>query len=76
MKILLVLAHPDQASFNHALARSVRDALEEAGHEVSLRDLYSEPLTLCCRSAKSRLSASCRLMSPSGVKRSGKQTAS
>lgn len=42
MNILIVLAHPDASSFNHALARAVEDALTAAGHEVSLRDLYSE----------------------------------
>jgi NAD(P)H dehydrogenase (quinone) len=40
--ILIVLAHPDPASFNHALAHSVSQALLAAGHEVSLRDLYAE----------------------------------
>lgn len=42
MLVTLVLAHPDSASFNHALATTVRDALTEAGHEVSLHDLYAE----------------------------------
>jgi NAD(P)H dehydrogenase (quinone) len=40
--VTLVLAHPDSASFNHALAAAVRDALTEAGHEVSYHDLYAE----------------------------------
>jgi putative NADPH-quinone reductase len=39
---LIVLAHPDPASFNHALAHAVADALVGGGHEVSLRDLYAE----------------------------------
>jgi NAD(P)H dehydrogenase (quinone) len=42
VKILIVLAHPDPASFNHALARAVRDSLVAVGHEVSLRDLHAE----------------------------------
>ncbi|MHB8869088.1 MAG: NAD(P)H-dependent oxidoreductase [Thermoleophilia bacterium] len=42
MKVLIVLAHPDPASFNHALAGAVMDALTGEGHEVSLRDLYAE----------------------------------
>lgn len=42
MRILIVLAHPDPASFNHVLAHSVRDALESSGHDVRLRDLYAE----------------------------------
>lgn len=42
MRVLIVLAHPDPASFNHALAGAVADALERVGHSVSLRDLYAE----------------------------------
>ena len=42
MRVLIVLAHPDPTSFNHALAGAVADALESAGHEVTLRDLYAE----------------------------------
>lgn len=42
MRVLIVLAHPDPASFNHALAGAVADALAGEGHEVSLRDLYAE----------------------------------
>jgi NAD(P)H dehydrogenase (quinone) len=42
VRVLIVLAHPDPASFNHALAHAVADALVGGGHEVSLRDLYAE----------------------------------
>jgi len=42
MRISLILAHPDEESFNHALAGSVRDALEAEGHEVTLHDLHGE----------------------------------
>jgi putative NADPH-quinone reductase len=42
MKVLLVLAHPNPASFNHALAQAVSDTARQAGHEVSLHDLYAE----------------------------------
>jgi putative NADPH-quinone reductase len=42
VRVLIVLAHPGPASFNHALAGAVADALESAGHEVCLRDLYAE----------------------------------
>ncbi|MBI5230801.1 MAG: NAD(P)H-dependent oxidoreductase [Coriobacteriales bacterium] len=42
MRITLVLAHPDPASFNHALADAVAAALSSAGHSVSLHDLYAE----------------------------------
>jgi len=42
MKLLIVLAHPDPGSLNHALAQAVRDDLREAGHEVVFHDLYAE----------------------------------
>jgi NAD(P)H dehydrogenase (quinone) len=40
--VSLVLAHPDPSSLNHALAAAVRDALTDAGHQVSFHDLYAE----------------------------------
>jgi NAD(P)H dehydrogenase (quinone) len=42
MQILLILAHPDPASLNHALADAVRITLEGAGHTVWFHDLYRE----------------------------------
>ena len=42
MNILIVLAHPDPASFNHAIARSAVEALERVGHAVVAHDLYAE----------------------------------
>ena len=39
-KFLVVLAHPEPASFTAALARHGISALEEAGHSVELTDLY------------------------------------
>jgi putative NADPH-quinone reductase len=42
MKIVLILAHPDPQSFNHAIARTVHDVLVSNGHEVVLHDLYAE----------------------------------
>lgn len=42
MHILLVLAHPDPSSFNHAIADAVRQILENAGHTVWFHDLYLE----------------------------------
>ena len=38
----LILAHPDPASFNHALARTALDTLVGSGHVVSYHDLYTE----------------------------------
>ena len=42
MNILVVLAHPDPASFNHALARAAADTARRLGHDVTLRDLHAE----------------------------------
>ena len=42
MKISLILAHPRQGSFNHAIASTVARALLDAGHTVSFHDLYAE----------------------------------
>ncbi len=42
MKISVVLAHPDDGSFNHAIARAAVRQLETNGHKVLFRDLYKE----------------------------------
>jgi putative NADPH-quinone reductase len=42
MRVLVVLAHPQPGSFNHAIAATVRATLEKSGHEVDLCDLYAE----------------------------------
>lgn len=42
MKILLVLTHPRPGSFNHGIAETVINTLNDAGHQVVYRDLYEE----------------------------------
>ena len=42
MKILVVLAHPNPASFNAAIAQTVVNTLESGGHEAIFHDLYTE----------------------------------
>jgi NAD(P)H dehydrogenase (quinone) len=42
MRILLVLAHPDPDSFNHAIAAAAREVLAGDGHEVVFHDLYAD----------------------------------
>jgi putative NADPH-quinone reductase len=42
MKILVILAHPDPASFNHALAERVCSVLNANHHHVIFHDLYRE----------------------------------
>ncbi len=42
MKILVILAHPDRRSFNHAIAATCAKALADNGHTVIFHDLYEE----------------------------------
>lgn len=42
MKASIILAHPDKNSFNHAIASTAVDVLEETGFEVFFHDLYEE----------------------------------
>jgi NAD(P)H dehydrogenase (quinone) len=42
MRISIILAHPDNQSFNHAIARTAARQLESNGHEVFFHDLYQE----------------------------------
>ena len=42
MNILIVLAHPGNGSFNHAIADIVVKALQDADHTVIFHDLYRE----------------------------------
>jgi putative NADPH-quinone reductase len=40
--VVVVLAHPDPHSFTHAVAATATDALQRAGHQVVVHDLYAE----------------------------------
>jgi putative NADPH-quinone reductase len=42
MNVLIVLGHPDEKSFNHAIATVCKDRLIENGHSVIFHDLYQE----------------------------------
>jgi NAD(P)H dehydrogenase (quinone) len=42
MNILVVLAHPNRESFNHAIAKRVVATLKVHGHNVFFHDLYAE----------------------------------
>ena len=39
-KVLIILAHPNLESFNHAICKTVANRLSKKGHEVKTRDLY------------------------------------
>lgn len=41
MNVLLVYAHPNPKSFNHAIWETVRKKVQALGHEVKERDLYA-----------------------------------
>ena len=40
--ILIVVAHPEPKSFNHAMANAAAQALKQAGHSVAISDLCGE----------------------------------
>jgi NAD(P)H dehydrogenase (quinone) len=42
MQISIILAHPDQASFNHAIAHTAAETVRRAGTAVCFHDLYAE----------------------------------
>ncbi len=42
MNVLVVVAHPDPASFSHALAATAAEVARRQGHAVVLHDLYAE----------------------------------
>ncbi|HQP11365.1 MAG TPA: NAD(P)H-dependent oxidoreductase, partial [Candidatus Omnitrophota bacterium] len=42
MRISVILAHPDKASLNHAIAQTAVGQLGMNGHAVSFHDLYAE----------------------------------
>lgn len=42
MNVLIVYAHPNPESFNHAMLQSVVSGLESSGHKVNIKDLYAE----------------------------------
>ncbi len=45
MNILLVIAHPEKKSFNHALFQTAAKELPDLGHSVQVSDLYQEKFT-------------------------------
>jgi len=42
MQILVILAHPDSKSFNHAIAQAAVAQLKQNGHRVFFHDLHAE----------------------------------
>jgi len=42
MSISVILAHPDPASFNHAIALTAVEAIKANGHTIFFHDLYKE----------------------------------
>jgi NAD(P)H dehydrogenase (quinone) len=42
MKLSVILAHPDPQSFNHAIAQTAVETLQQNGHKIVFHDLYAE----------------------------------
>lgn len=42
MKVLIIIAHPDKKSLNHAIARACLKACIDNGHDIIVHDLYEE----------------------------------
>ncbi len=42
MRVSVILGHPSDKSFNHAIAAAACDALKACGHQVFFHDLYAE----------------------------------
>jgi NAD(P)H dehydrogenase (quinone) len=42
MNVSVILAHPNQESFNHAIARTGVEALSQNGYNIFFHDLYAE----------------------------------
>jgi NAD(P)H dehydrogenase (quinone) len=42
MRVLVIVAHPNKASFNHAIALTCSKTLSDNGHVVMAHDLYDE----------------------------------
>ena len=42
MKVLIVYAHPNPESFNHAVVEKITQGFADAGHEYELIDLYAD----------------------------------
>lgn len=47
MKVLVVYAHPNPQSFNHAIMESFTNGLREAGHTYEISDLYTDGFDPC-----------------------------
>ena len=47
MKVLVVYAHPNPQSFNHAIVESFTEGLTEAGHTYEVVDLYAINFNPC-----------------------------
>ena len=58
MSALVVIAHPDSASFTHAAAQAAAEGLRRAGHHVDSIDLYAEGFAAAMSPAEHRAYAS------------------
>jgi NAD(P)H dehydrogenase (quinone) len=52
MRISVILAHPDPASFNHAIVHAAVEAIKANGHKLFFHDLYQEKFDPLLNSAE------------------------
>ncbi len=52
MRHLVILAHPNPASFNGSVARAYAEAVRALGHEAELRDLYAIGFDPCLKASE------------------------
>ena len=60
MKISVILAHPNDGSFNHTIARTAVEQLGGNGHRVFFHDLYKEKFDPLLRSEEILKTRLCR----------------
>ncbi len=76
LRISVILAHPREESFNHAIARVVVEQLERNGHEVLFHDLYRNALIPCCPEKKFPETPCCPMPLRSTARKLPKRTVS
>ena len=79
--MILIHAHPDQHSFNHAIAHTAEKRLMADGHEVYFHDLYAEgfdPIFPKGGAGLGRRAAGehCRARSSTGIRRRNRHRSS
>lgn len=75
MKCVIVYAHPNPKSFNHAIVQAVAGGLKSKGHEVRIRDLYKAGFDPLVRPADLAMPLAAKASPPKKVKEEQKHIA-